>query len=1061
MLVVYLWRFNMGIFNSFEELKQKRKEYVSISKDNGLYEGIKDLLTDLYPDEAHFIFELLQNAEDKAASDVWFNLYNDRLVFEHNGKKRDFTLEDIEAITGIGNSPKKDDNTAIGKFGVGFKAVYAYTNTPEIHSGEYNFRIYHMLIPDDSGVAKTSRKGFTSFVFPFDSENRTPKQAVNEIAKGLIELDAGSILFLKNIKHIHISLPNNKCGSIDMFDIDDVKRTIKKKNPNTGKESVSYWYKFTRSCDVFSEDKLKNCDVNIAFRAKEVDNDFGGVDLYVDSTLDGDVCIFFPAVKENSKLHFSINAPFASTVARDSVRSCPENKKLIDEIAKLSVDALKYFKKEDLLNLDFYESLPVNRDFNPYYSSLRSTSIYYPIYMAIHEELRNGYYIMDDLHEANRPDEVQRTNRDIVQLFDSKDALLLFGKSWLPAIIPQSRAHYFFDDLGVKEFKRTDLINSLFENPDLFENIFKSKNDEWFELWFNYLDESIYYMTENDLGFYKDLKMIKCSDGNLYCSNDVVYIDAGDYKPINIVNPIFVVLKKSSRQSYYHAVSFLEKLGIRKMDEAADIDNGNGVDTFYACNTIMEIIDKMHSGKDIGDYSDKRIVLAYDIIDNSLHSVLANECCISKEIAFFYSEDKYFNDVHYVIALDIYKREFNNDQKYMQDILKVFIKFGLHNSPLIYPNVYPRRNPQYNKLDTRRENINREFHDYNLTGCEYLDKIGENRLFDESRLLWDYLVNYKSAHHEAIYAANSRAPYQHIESIAAYYLKRAKWIPNKEGVFCRPCDITEDDLYEGYDFKKDAQFLINIGFGDKSKAPKDLIEALKGSGIDIANEDLAILDMLANSSPEEKEEFVKFLAKQQKEKKKLTLSQAINESTKVGFVSDVDDDYLEQDDVPNPDKRMAKVKDKLVEGLDEKSKANKRISYIYRRSSKEEKTFLYEQYKGYCQICHRPPIVSANGKHYFEAINIVSTAKLDPKYLNNLDVGWNSLSLCPNCAAEYKNCAKDLSNLENQVVDADIQSGGMKDINISLKNEETKISFTQRHLIALKAALQSFTDDEE
>lgn len=37
-------------------------------------EGIKSLLTDLYPDSAHFILELLQNAEDMEATIARFNL---------------------------------------------------------------------------------------------------------------------------------------------------------------------------------------------------------------------------------------------------------------------------------------------------------------------------------------------------------------------------------------------------------------------------------------------------------------------------------------------------------------------------------------------------------------------------------------------------------------------------------------------------------------------------------------------------------------------------------------------------------------------------------------------------------------------------------------------------------------------------------------------------------------------------------------------------------------------------------------------------------------------------
>ena len=50
-----------------QSLIKDRKYWVEANKRNGFEEGIKRLLTDLYPDRAHFIYELLQNAEDTKA----------------------------------------------------------------------------------------------------------------------------------------------------------------------------------------------------------------------------------------------------------------------------------------------------------------------------------------------------------------------------------------------------------------------------------------------------------------------------------------------------------------------------------------------------------------------------------------------------------------------------------------------------------------------------------------------------------------------------------------------------------------------------------------------------------------------------------------------------------------------------------------------------------------------------------------------------------------------------------------------------------------------------------
>lgn len=52
-----------------------------------------------------------------------------------------------------------------------------------------------MLVPEDEGVSKTASAGKTQFVFPFDHDTKTPKQAVKEITEGLLALNENSILF--------------------------------------------------------------------------------------------------------------------------------------------------------------------------------------------------------------------------------------------------------------------------------------------------------------------------------------------------------------------------------------------------------------------------------------------------------------------------------------------------------------------------------------------------------------------------------------------------------------------------------------------------------------------------------------------------------------------------------------------------------------------------------------------------------------------------------------------------------------------------------------------------
>src|SRR5260370_24060336 len=118
-------------------------DYEKIREENiaryGWDTAVLDLLGQLYSERTHFIFELIQNAEDAGATELAFELFGDRLELRHDG--RPFTEADVRGVCGVGKSAKSGDLTAIGKFGIGFKSVYAYTKSPRIYSGGGRSRV--------------------------------------------------------------------------------------------------------------------------------------------------------------------------------------------------------------------------------------------------------------------------------------------------------------------------------------------------------------------------------------------------------------------------------------------------------------------------------------------------------------------------------------------------------------------------------------------------------------------------------------------------------------------------------------------------------------------------------------------------------------------------------------------------------------------------------------------------------------------------------------------------------------------------------------------------------
>ena len=146
--------------------------------------GVRNSVVEKYSDQAHFIYELLQNADDAKATSARFELFSDKLVFSHNGTRRfsvsnpateeqdlmNGTLGDINAITAVGGSNKTDEAT-IGKFGVGFKAVFQYTATPHIYDPNVFFKIERFIVPIRLEADYPGRRSEeTLFVFPFDHD---------------------------------------------------------------------------------------------------------------------------------------------------------------------------------------------------------------------------------------------------------------------------------------------------------------------------------------------------------------------------------------------------------------------------------------------------------------------------------------------------------------------------------------------------------------------------------------------------------------------------------------------------------------------------------------------------------------------------------------------------------------------------------------------------------------------------------------------------------------------------------------------------------------------------
>jgi hypothetical protein len=313
--------------------------------------AVLELLGQLYSERTHFIFELIQNAEDAGATDLTFTLFADRLEVRHDG--RDFTVADVRGICGVGQGTKADDLTQIGAFGIGFKAVYAYTDSPRIYSGAESFRIEKYVRPHFVDPPGEPAPG-TLFVFPFDRPEVPAAVAVQEISAALGGMGVETLLFLRNIQRI-------RCRGLVPADL-VLERTSSARAQSGRHVSLSSgrplhrgdedWFVWERRLAALGRPDQR---VEIAFMVR------AGIDsLRLVGRETSPLVVFFPTQKETF-LGFVVQGPYRTTPARDNVPEHDEwNQALVRETASLLAEVLTGLRDEGLLTVEVLQALPLD-----------------------------------------------------------------------------------------------------------------------------------------------------------------------------------------------------------------------------------------------------------------------------------------------------------------------------------------------------------------------------------------------------------------------------------------------------------------------------------------------------------------------------------------------------------------------------------------------------------------------------------------------------------------------------------------------------------------------------
>lgn len=442
----------------FKNLIAESEQFLKLSKSLGY--DFDSLLAGLYNDPSHFIYEMLQNAEDEKATKVRFNLFEDRLDIYHDGKHFDFG--DIKGVTGIGISTKKGKPDAIGKFGVGFKSVFAITETPIIFSGEYKIQINDFVVP--SIVADDRHISETLIALPFNHRNRKEK-AFHIVLDKLSNLGLKTLLFLKNIKEIQWETPSESGHYLKSSeDIKDIAGT-KKVTLISAKDTEEYIV-IEKALNV----EAKELKIEVAYKLGKDEN---GKEILIPDS-DSRLAVFFPTEKVTF-LNFVIQGPYKTTPNRgDILLDDDQNRLIIQETGNLIGESLSAIKNLGYLDINFLSLLPIN----PLHKE--RDQIYAVIYEKVKKKLLSNEELLPtvDGKYTKATDAVLARGKELIELLSNDDIQKLVNKNdWLDTNITYDKTRELRDYL-INELKVIEIDFTSFAGKISIEFL-QTKSDKW------------------------------------------------------------------------------------------------------------------------------------------------------------------------------------------------------------------------------------------------------------------------------------------------------------------------------------------------------------------------------------------------------------------------------------------------------------------------------------------------------------------------------------------------------------------------------------------------------
>ena len=1016
--------------NFLREVYEKRKKLADVLLDEE-YSGIREIVEELYPDRAHFIYELLQNAEDARATEASFELCADRLVFRHNG--RPFCKDDVWGITNIGKGSKRDEDDKIGRFGVGFKSVFAYTETPLIWSPTYSFRISGLILPEQITYLP-ELKGQTQFEFPFNNPKKEPGSAYDEVRKGLNEIAETTLLFLTNLESITWRIGDDDNGVALKVQHSDHHLEVLKQIGGATTESC-HFLKFATPVEGIGKQNVAVAfeldflpDIKLLQSSKPT-----AEQLRITSASPGRVAVFFPAEKETSGLRFHLHAPFVPELSRASVKDTPANTPLFSQLAALAASSLHEIRDLGLLTREVLAVLPNQSDQMPErYQCIRDAIIKEmksePL-TPIHS--RNGYAPALRMLQARATFKNLLTYEDLAFFHGTE-------KNWVVSTTQRNNeVDRFLQQLDIREWDTEEFLDEidtvlLFNDAeeyhfdsDGFRDWLSSKPSEWHQQLYAVLWE---LNSQEKLHLAKNKPIVRLASGEYAIGQDCFFPDdtQTDSNMPRVDSSVYTSGKNKKQQD--DARKFLQEIGVREVGER------ERVEAILKQKYTREIPDSKTYLKDLRRFIalvEKQSDCANLFQDYYIFECEGKQRCQPSNV--------YLDDPLIGTGLRAYYApQGDNAEKFAlvaryeecgisaKQISAFAVATGAQTT--LTPNrINTLHHPQSSELraDFYSYGVRRTHTaiDVDWTILKISDAL-KQKSEQLSLLIWRTMCAAKAETLQARFRPNQQYQTRVAPSSLVLQLEQTQWIPQGEGRFVRPSQASRDLLPDGFAFDSGWQWLKAVKFGAES----------------------------TNQNEDE--------GKSEQQRRRSKQFERIPEEEQERFLADY---FAEQQkfeppkhEPSNPSRRAERVAKDADKAPARQTESRKRTVSINREHVKgEARPYLRQQYTDndgimFCQICQQPlPFRLEGGDWYFECVEIMEEQELSRHHTQNY------LALCPNHAAMFKHANKSRDQLKGMVIQA-----RTNELEIILAQQPRQIYFTKTHLADLRAVIAAESEHD-